>query len=73
MIFLVKNLYITKLLVIVLVSSSLNSFLLEKKIDIKNSSQLLIKNYISHPYTSIQGVKKINPCTYSKLNFPKIK
>lgn len=50
-----------------LVSSSLNSFLFEqKKLDLKNSSQLLIKNYIPHPHTSIKGVKKINPNSYIK-------
>ena len=57
-----------------LVSSSLNSFLLEKKkIDIKNSSELLIRNYIPHPDTSIQGVKKIKPITYSKYKLSKNK
>ena len=58
-----------------LVSSSLNSFLLEKKkIDIKNSSELLIRNYIPHPDTSIKYVKKINPSSYYKIsNFLKIK
>ena len=50
-----------------LVSSSLNSFLYEqRKIDLKNSSNLLIKNYIPHPHTAIKGVKKINPNSYIK-------
>ena len=59
---------------IFLVSSSLNSFLLEKKnIDLKNSSKLLIKNYIPHPHTSVKGVKKIIPSTYLKYKLSKNK
>ena len=51
-----------------LVSSSMNSFLLEKKkIDLNYSSNLLIKNYIPHPHTAIKGVKKINPTSYIKF------
>lgn len=57
-----------------LISSSLNSFLLEKKkIDIASSSNLLIKNYIPHPHTSITGVKKINPSSFIKFKISKNK
>tara|TARA_B100000965_G_C19595782_1_gene760135 strand:- start:1716 stop:3641 length:1926 start_codon:yes stop_codon:yes gene_type:complete len=50
-----------------IVSSSLNSFLLEKRnINFTNSTNLFFKNYIPHEKTSIENVYKIKPGTILK-------